>query len=185
MTYKTFHEQIHDLRNHYQNRDLETYLLALLRLVKQDNAQNLNADSLLKLLQEAFGANPEAFNPGWLSIKTAPDENVMSKKFTNPEIDPPFDKSVVSNRSGIDYAIAVLQFQIAELHKMKGKQLDNDMRYFGVESETGNLWYNFDPMTNLECGASCMLNSQADEDGEFKVSWQTLGELLEMGRIYE
>ena len=59
------------------------------------------------------------------------------------------------------------------------------MRYFGIDSETGNRWYNFDPMTNLECGARCILDNEDDEDKEFIVSWQTLGELLEMGRIYE
>lgn len=40
-------------------------------------------------------------------------------------------------------------------------------------------------MTNLECGARCIIDSEDDEEKEFIVSWQTLGELLEMGRIYE
>jgi len=140
---------------------------------------------LLNLLQNAFTSEPKEFSSEWLSITTAPDERIMSKKFTNPEINLLIDKSVVSDKSGIDYSIAVLQFQIAELHKMKGKQLNDDMRYFGIDSETGNRWYNFDPMTNLECGARCILDSEDDDDMEFIVSWQTLGELLEMGRIYE
>jgi hypothetical protein len=40
-------------------------------------------------------------------------------------------------------------------------------------------------MTILECGARCIVDS--DEDGEryLEVGWQFLGELLEMGRIYE
>lgn len=164
---------------------METYLLSLLSLVEQKKNQNLTADLLLNLLQNAFTSEPAEFNSEWLSITTAPDENIMSKKFTNPKINLPIDKSVVSDKSGIDYSIAVLKFQIAELHKMKGKQLDDDMRYFGIDSETGNRWYNFDPMTNLECGARCILDSEDDEDKEFIVSWQILGELLEMGRIYE
>ena len=145
----------------------------------------MTADLLLNLLQNAFTSEPKKFSSEWLRITTAPDENIMSKKFTNPEINLQIDKSVVSDKSGIDYSIALLQFQIAELHKMKGKQLDDDMRYFGIDSETGNRWYNFDPMTNLECGARCILDNEDDEDKEFIVSWQTLGELLEMGRIYE
>lgn len=37
-------------------------------------------------------------------------------------------------------------------------------RALAWESETGNRWYNFDPMTNLECGARCILDSE-DNDG--------------------
>ena len=40
-------------------------------------------------------------------------------------------------------------------------------------------------MTNLECGARCILDSEDDNENDFNASWQTLGELLEMGRIYE
>jgi hypothetical protein len=191
MTQTEFYENISTLKDNFKNRELETYLLSLLSLVEQKRNQNLTADLLLNLLQNAFTSVPKEFNSEWLRITTAPDENIMSKKFTNPEINLPIDKSVVSDKSGIDYSIAVLKFQIAELNKMKGKQLDDDMRYFGINSETGNRWYNFDPMTNLECGARCILDSEEEEeeeeeeDKEFIVSWQTLGELLEMGRIYE
>jgi hypothetical protein len=86
---------------------------------------------------------------------------------------------------GIYYTIAVLQFQIAELHKMKGKQLNDEGRSFGIDSETGNRWYNFDPYSILECGMRCYLDYCEDDEQEFEVSWQTLGDLLEMGRIYE
>lgn len=185
MTQDEFYQHICKLKDNFENKDLETYLLSLLKLVEQQKNKNLTAELLLKLLQNAFVSEPTEFNSEWLSITTAPDENIISKKFTNPEINPPIDKSIISDKSGIDYSIAVLKFQISELHKMKGKQLDNDMRYFGLQSETGNLWYNFDPMTNLECGAACILDTNDESEKEFIVSWQTLGELLEMGRIYE
>lgn len=185
MTYNTFYEHICNLQNDYQNRDLETYLLALLKLVEEEKAQNLTADLLLKLIREAFSSEPKEFNAEWLNIQTAPDENIMSKKFTNPEINAGIDKTVVSDKTGIDYSIAVLHFQIAELHKMRGDQLEDEMRFLGIDSETGNRWYNFDPMANLECGTRGILDNEDDDEKEFKVSWQTLGELLEMGRIYE
>lgn len=186
MTLNDFYEHICKLETNFKNRDLETYLLSLLKLVEQEKTQVLTADLLLNLLQNAFISEPKKFNPDWLNIMTAPDENIMSKKFTNPEIEYSIDKSVVLTQSGIDYTIAVLHFQISELHKMKGKQLNDEMRYFGINSETGNRWYNFDPMTNLECGTRCVLDGDDNDDSkEFIVSWQTLGELLEMGRIYE
>ncbi len=68
---------------------------------------------------------------------------------------------------------------------MKGKQLEDKMRYFGIASETANHWSNFDPMTNLECGARCLLDREDDNEKELAVNWYTLGELLEMGRVYE
>lgn len=180
-----FYQYICELKDNFENKDLETYLLSLLKLVDQEKSQNLTADLLLKILQNAFVSTPTDFKDEWLEIITAPDENILSKKFTNPGINSSIDKSVVSDKDGVDYTIAVLQFQISELHKMKGKQLENEMRYFGLQSETGNLWYNFDPMTNLECGAACILDTSDEKEKEFTVSWQTLGELLEMGRIYE
>lgn len=185
MTLNEFYQNISTLKDNFENRELETFLLSLLSLVEQKKNQNLTADLLLNLLHNAFTSEPKEFNSEWLRIKTAPNANIMSKKFTNPEINLSIDKSIVSDKSGVDYSIAVLQFQISELNKMKGKQLDDDMRYFGINSETGNRWFNFDPMTNLECGARCILDNEEDEDKEFIVSWQTLGELLEMGRIYE
>lgn len=184
MTANEFYEQISNLSDHFKNRDLETYLLSLLALVEQEKDSNITAELLLKLLQDAFISEPTAFKEEWLSITAAPDENMMSKKFTHPELSAAIDKSIISDKSGIDYSIAVLQFQIAELHKMRGKQLEDKTRYFGIDSETGNRWYNFDPMTNLECGARCIIDS-SDDEKELVVSWQTLGELLEMGRIYE
>jgi len=183
MTQNEFYNHISSLQDNFQNRDLETYLLALLKLVDQEKEQSLNSNLLLRLLQDAFIAEPAEFNSEWLKITEAPDENIMSKKFTNPAINSTIDKSIVSDKSGIYYTIAVIQFQIAELHKMKSKQLNDEMRYFGIDSQTGNRWYNFDPMMNLECGARCIVDSEEDADQAFIPSWQTIGELLEMGRI--
>lgn len=177
MTYNKFYHSI-DLRHLSENRDLETYLLALLKLVEQKREQTLTADLLLKLLHDACISEPQKFDHNWLKIVIAPDEEEVYKKMNNK-----------ANSSledlGIYYTMAVLQFQIAELHKMKGKQLNDEGRSFGIDSETGNRWYNFDPYSILECGMRCYLDYCEDDEQEFEVSWQTLGSLLEMGRIYE
>ncbi|WP_428070349.1 hypothetical protein [Chryseobacterium gambrini] len=68
---------------------------------------------------------------------------------------------------------------------MKGKQLEDEWKYYGIDSETGNRWYNFDPSSILDCGMRCFMDGNKNGDQEFKVSWRTLGDLLEMGRIYE
>lgn len=184
MTYNEFYNKI-NYRNNTDNRDLETYLLALLKLVEQEREQTLTADSLLKLFLDAFSSEPKKFDAEWLKIVKAPDEKTIYKKFTNKAASSSEDKNEVAGDIGIYYTIAVLQFQIAELHKMKGKQLDDNDKYFGIDSETGNRWYNFDPDSILECGMRCYIDPDDDNDQEFEVSWQTLGDLLEMGRIYE
>lgn len=55
MTYNEFYNNI-NYRNNIDNRDLETYLLALLKLVEQERKQTLTADFLLKLLLDAFSS---------------------------------------------------------------------------------------------------------------------------------
>ncbi|VXC10885.1 MULTISPECIES: hypothetical protein [Chryseobacterium] len=179
MTYKEFDNNIN--LGSLKNRDLETYLLALLKLVEQEREQVLTADLLLKLLQDACTSKPKKFNVEWLKIKDAPDENTFINSKTNSST----DKTIISDIGEFYYTIAVLQFQIAELHKMKGKQLDDNEKYFGIDSETGNRWYNFDPGSILDCGMRCFMDHNKDDDQEFEVSWRTLGDLLEMGRIYE
>ncbi|GAA5097350.1 hypothetical protein GCM10023210_32330 [Chryseobacterium ginsengisoli] len=179
MTYKEFYNNI-NLRI-LKNRDLETYLLALLKLVEQEREQILTAELLLKLLHDSSTSESKKFNIEWLKIKDAPDENTFIDSKTNSST----DKTIISDISEFDYSMAVLKFQIAELHKMNGKQLDNESKYEGIDSETGNRWYNFDPGSILECGMRCFMDYNKDDDEEFEVSWRTLGDLLEMGRIYE
>lgn len=175
--YNEFYNSI-NLRNNVENRDLETYLLALLKLVEQEGEQPLTADLLSKLLLDAFTSKPKEFDTEYLKIVEAPDEKTIYKNIAYKTKDS-------SEDIGIYYSIAVLKFQIAELHKMKGKQLDDKEKHFGIDSETGNRWYNFDPDSILECGTRCFLDHGEEDEQEFEVSWQTLGDLLEMGRIYE
>ncbi len=177
-----FYNHICKLSEKYENRDLEEYLLAMFKLIESNKAKELTFDLVLEIISKAFVSEPADFKKDWLNCNLAPDENRMSKKFTNPEISERIDKSNTSDLSPYDFTKEVLKFQIAELHKMRGKQLENEYRFFGVQSETGNSWYNFDPFGNLECGARCM----EDNDTDFSsLDWSFIGELLENGRIYE
>lgn len=58
MTYNEFYNNINN-RNNVDKRDLETYLLALLKLVEQEREQTLTTDFLLKLILEAFSSEPK------------------------------------------------------------------------------------------------------------------------------
>ncbi len=182
MNVTEFYTHITKLSDKFENRDLEEYLLALYKLIENKRTEELTYNSIFDIISEAFTSESAPFNNDWLDCNSSPDGNRMSKKFTNPEIREQIDKSNTSGLSPYDFTIEVLKFQIAELHKMRGKQLENEYRYFGVQSETGNYWYNFDPFANLECGARCM----EDNDTDFSSpDWSFFGELLENGRIYE
>lgn len=196
MTLEEFEQQCRMLQN-IEERDLETYLMALLNLVEQHSNQPATPELLLELLQSAFTASPAAWDSSWLHIQSAPETTEEKKRLdvyrAQAAEDPapiaalqnPPDLFAGRSFDGIAYTIAVLQFQIAELHKMRGKQLADEWRSMGIDSETGNRWYNFSPDSNISCGIQCFLDHASDEEAPFETDWETLGLLLEMGRMYE
>ncbi len=182
MNSQEFYEKINNLSTNYEDRDLEEYLLALYKKVGEHEGAPLTYDLALKIITESFASEPAEFQKEWLNYNEAPDRNRISKKFTNPLISESIDKANTSTLKPFEFTLEVLKFQIAELHRMRGKQLDNEYRYFGIESETGHHWYNFTPFENLECGARCMVDNNEDFD---TLNWSFIGELLENGRVYE
>ncbi len=167
MTTIEFYEHICDLPARFENRSLQSYLSALLLLVQEEKAEELEVEKLLELLGSAFTSEAIAFDGEWLQIRSAPDQQVEVP-------------------AGKDFTIAVLKFQIAELHRMRNMAHVDKSATLGLKSPTGNYWYNFDPFTNLECGARSIIDSGGDgTKDEFVCHWEALGTLLEMGRIYE
>jgi hypothetical protein len=185
MKYVEFYERICALPDKYKNRDLEAYLSALYSLTEKHGAEEMTDELFFQLLAGAFVEKPIEFQKEWLDCNAPPHDNGLIRKFTNPEFKDDLDRTFHSTEEGVEFTLGVLTFQIAELHKMRKKQLKDTYRYFGINSETGHRWYNFDPFTNLECGARCMADNVDDENDEMNIGWETLGELLEDGRIYE
>lgn len=186
MTLDEFSDYIYELKDEFKNRDLEEYLLALYKNLLDNRivymSEEPSFELILCVLKECFGSEPALFDENWLSITECPDANRLSRKFTNHDLKDEFDRMNMSVLQGMEFTLEVLKFQIAELHKMRDKQLKDEYRYFGIDSETGHRWYNFDPFANLGCGVSCML----DNDDEITVpDWSFIGNLLEDGRIYE
>lgn len=182
MTIEDFYREICNFSESYQNIDLEEYLLSVFGNVLNQKNKKLTFELALKIFADSFTTKPVQFQEDWLEIENSPDSNRMSQKFTNPENSSAVDKTNNSTIYGIDYTIEVIKFQVAELHKMRGKQLENENRYFGIPSETGNYWYNFDPFGNLECGVRCMIDNGENYE---KLDWSFIGDVLENGRIYE
>lgn len=191
MTASELYRRLSTLSERFAARDLQEYLLALLALCAENASQPMSGELLIALLEQAFSAPPAAMPQQCLSLLSLPDD-------------------ALAETDAYAYSRAVLLFQIAELHSMRGKQLNDEQRYFGITSDSGHRWYTVDPFSLLECGAACLLDSGsessaspaygwenmtlrdekygADADNEsrpFPVNWATLGLLLDMGRIYE
>jgi hypothetical protein len=64
--------------------------------------------------------------------------------------------------------------------------LANDQRYFGVDSPRGSRWYNFDPLTFLECAVAGTFGEEDDPVFEIaEVSWEKFAGFLSVGQSYE
>lgn len=165
-------------------RSLEDYLLALYHLLPTDESSPCTHQLLLSLLEQAFTAPATAYAGQWdnVEIPVADDEMVWLK-FTNPDVKDHVPKPQID--SSLAFTKQVIQFQVKELHSMRGKQLEDEYRFFGVSSDDGHRWYNFTPVDNLSCGFAGLSDNLDEAETPFLISWGFLGLWLEMGRIYE
>lgn len=164
------------------HRDLEVYLRAVLALARELGPREPDPDQALALFAAAATAEPIAFDDAWLARLPA------------WQIEPP--------PQGLARFEAILIQQIADLRRMRdGGQLADDNRYFGIDAPGGGRWYNFDPASYLECGASGTIGGWADDDDITLVTppetvddddttrrslgWDGLCDLLVCGQCYE
>lgn len=185
MNFEEFAKEVESLPNFFKNRDLEIYLLTIYRDLNDNREKYIKIkptfDFFLEIFKNAFSEKPALFDENWLKISKSPSADILSRKFTNFNIkiaNKDFKEHIVD----FEFTIEVLKFQISELHKMKNKELKDKYRYFGIDSPSGNRWYNFDPFTNLSCGVRCMKDN---EDINNPIDWSFIGKLLEDGRVYE
>lgn len=116
---------------------------------------------------------------GSVSAKTARNEPL------GPKTNEPLKFEAVDKHGGLAYSAEVIKFQLAEFSRMRASgQLTDESKFFGIVSSGGHSWYNFDPFSLLECGARGLMD-HAGEDAALRGGWEILGELLEMGRMYE
>ena len=157
-------------------KSLEEYWRSMypIAIKHKDDAPTL--ELFYKLIAESLDNKPIEVNPEWLNVASPPSSNLFEQEVKNGS------GIIKSESDDFTFFLNVLEFQIGELIKMKGKQLDCEYKYFGVKSESGYTWFNFDPLGILECGLSGMEANGFDLDLK---SWIFLGEIIEMGRIYE
>jgi hypothetical protein len=166
-THEDFRQYIRMLarqRTPVTKRSLEEYLRALWGLLKARQGEAVTFSLLGQLLHDAFLAEPVLFDEQWLQYDTPP--NLDEEK-----------------KAG---AFVVLQqmiwYQIADLHLMaQTGQIDDPNAFFGIDSPTGQRWYNFDPCSYLECAVAPPIR----DGSRTQANWRDLAILLWLGQIYE
>ncbi len=158
--------EIEHLTEQYRpsSRTLEEYLRAMLQLSHQfTNHESLSLQDFYGLICESFTADPAEFNEDWRD-----------------------QYDLLSNRSFNFWGWqATLIRQIVDLHEMKETGiLDDEYRYFGVDSPRGSRWYNFDPAGYLECGMTGSLGGwEPDDQSDRQFVPGAVGVLAEDGSI--
>lgn len=139
---------------------LNRFLIGLHEQMLENRGKEASFSLFLQIIKKALSNENSDFNEEWLDITDPPDMGQLE---------------------AFEYALQVVRFQIAELVKMDIEKLSLEEEMFGIESDDGHTWYNFDPFTNIERGIQGLIDAATGE----KITWVTLGEILETGRIYE
>lgn len=167
MKIKEFYDSISKFDEKYGQTwegDLEKYLRGILQSIETHLNEKPSLKLFLEIIEEAFKDKTVEFKKEWMEYKNPPEEEKVMDEF--------------------QYVKEVILFQIADLRRIKEEEVDNEFKYLGISSPTGNTWYNHHPFSYLECGAAWLVDSKAlcDED---EADWYLFGRLLEMGRLYE
>ena len=171
---KEFRKRVLEVSDKYSKTyegTLKEYLMAFWHIVQFKKENELSLEVLCDVVEQAFNLEPISFDAAWLKYTNEPYIDFKKKDFK-------------------DFKNAIL-FQISDLHKMEDESLlDNELKYFGIDSPTGNRWNNFDPFTYLGCATGWFEDyygkySIEEPDEETNISWSMLIRFLEMGRLYE
>jgi HEAT repeat protein len=161
---------------------LEEYLRSLWRIVSQSQVSSPSLEQVAEWLTAAFTIEPPPFDPEWMK---------RVKDYSS------------SLQTQDDWENLIL-FQIADLRRMADAgQLEDEQRYYGIDSPSGERWYNFDPFTYLECGVRGALGGYEEDEvivlvpspeGQSanspvheidNLGWGGFSAILECGRVYE
>jgi hypothetical protein len=169
---------------------LENHLLSLWAAIKKYETYAPSYSLFATMLTEAFETQPAEFNEEWLRYENDlfwdyQDRSFVIKEYRN-------DEWIVTETNVNDFEILkhIIFFQIADLHRMDSGQLNDPYKYFGIDSPTGNRWYNFDVFAYWECATAgmeaCLDMPDHPRKKSFdKCTWATLAKLLQLGQSYE
>lgn len=120
----------HEAKN---RRTLDEYLRALWSIgCNLSNKESISLDDFVLMLRNAFHSEPMPYNNDWSTHY----------------------RGVCDDIAGFNFWRHTILSQIVDLREMeKSSILADEYRYFGVDAPSGLRWYNFDPITFLECAA--------------------------------
>ncbi|MCE7991169.1 MAG: DUF3137 domain-containing protein [Roseivirga sp.] len=173
-------DQLAGLKEIESDYDLQTYLQALYRNILHYKGEPITQQLLVSLLSDSFSSEPLSMDDSWLMISRSPEIDKVYRETQDADDMGFFTKPEHSGWSDFEFTEEVLKFQIAELYKMEGSQLDNAMKHYGVASETGTPWYNFDPVTNLDSGIRQLIDQQYHVDA---IDCSIIGLIFQHGRV--
>lgn len=157
----------------YENLTTEEYLRRLLAQMQQYQNVPPTSQLLLQIFEEALITEPLAFDENWNKLK-------------EPDF---YEEEVAGNKDEFAYTLEVIQFFVADLKRMKNKELKDPNRGNGVTSPSGASWYNF---TICEfASAFARFDEDAHEDDEHldidiaDMSWDLIADILIIGKSYE
>jgi hypothetical protein len=115
-------------------RSLEEYLAALWNLARVHRERpGLLVDEFFKILCKGFTAPAPPFDEAWRSQ---------------------YDRDYANLPGFAGWEARILR-QLVDLREMAEQGLlDDEQRYFGIDSPREERWYNFDPCTFLECATA-------------------------------
>jgi hypothetical protein len=151
------------------NISLKEYLLGILYITKEyDMKKRIRNSEFIIILNKAFTV---------VTNSDFSDEHQHNKK-------PPI---IDEQDSGFEVFKDTILFQINDLDCMESDEnmRSNELSYFGVDSSNGNRWYNFDPITYLECASAWLEDYYGENTNMEYISWGLFARFLEMGRLYE
>lgn len=168
---------------------LEEYLRSLWTTVSRRRENPPSYPLFATLIREAFEIVPEPFDPAWLAYEKALSWDYKDGTYV---INAYKDGQWIVVASNVDdFAILTntLLCQIADLNRMD-KQLSEPYRYFGIDSPTGNRWYNFNVFTYWESATRGMQDHLRSVRSLYasrfaKCTWVALAALLGLGSSYE
>lgn len=133
-------------RHDGSRRSLEEFLRALWSIVRIEfrDRPSISVDGLLGVLDRAWTAPAPPFDDAWRALPGELGEAPMD--FGTWE--------------------GVILRQIRDLREMEEAGLmENEYRYFGMDSPRGGRWYNYDPFSYLEGAVAGTFGGWAPEDG--------------------
>ena len=139
-------------------RTLEEYLRAVLASVRNHSADPPSYGLFATILAEGFSIPPLPYDET-LGAHCGPPENPWLVNLTAAKLFPwlytPERLAAMESRrariSDRDFMLDTLLFLIADFHSMTAGELGYKWRYMGAKSPRGHDWYNWDPLTFLEC----------------------------------